>query len=150
MSAVCEQPPLQTEQPTPQTEQPAPSALRMDKPEVYYDVGRRDYWIQNARNAWITVNETSLKRQMRDCGYSAKAREGERVSDLDRLLNIVQREFDVAYAGPLAGYQTGPVEMCGQRILVTSSPKLITPVPGPLPVFGRLLQNMFPGAFLNQ
>jgi hypothetical protein len=116
----------------------------METPEVYYDVGRKDYWIQNTRKAWITVNETGLKRQMRDCGYSAKVHDGERVSDLDQFLNVVQREFDVAYAGPLAGYQKGPVEMCGQRILVTSSPKLITPLSGTCPVFTRLLQNMFP------
>jgi hypothetical protein len=49
-----------------QPEQSAPSAPRMETPEVYYDVGRKDYWIQNTRKAWITVNETGLKRQMRD------------------------------------------------------------------------------------
>ena len=67
MSAVCEQQ-------APQIEQTAPSARPMKTPQVYYDVGRKDYWIQNTRDAWITVNETGLRRQMRECGYAAKAR----------------------------------------------------------------------------
>jgi hypothetical protein len=116
----------------------------MERPEVYYDVGRKDYWILNTRGDWITVNETGLKRQLRACGFSAKPREGEVLSDLDDCLNRVQRQFDVTYAGPLAGYQKGLTEMCGQRILITSSPKLIMPRPGQFPILDKLLRNLFP------
>src|ERR1039457_4686488 len=105
----------------------------MDKPEVYYDIGRQNYWIKDHRNDYITINETSVKRHLRASGYSLKVRDGERLSDLETCLNSVQSVFNVAYAGPLAGYQKGPVQMCGQRILVTSSPKLIAPQPGPTP-----------------
>jgi len=69
-----------------QTEQPAPSAPRMDKPEVYYDVGRKDYWIKDRRNDYIMINETSVKRHLRACGYSLKVRDGERLSDLETCL----------------------------------------------------------------
>jgi hypothetical protein len=136
MSEVCEQPVLALENPT------SPE-VRMERPEVYYDVARKDYWIKNTREDWITVNETSLRRQLRSCGFSATVREGEVLSDLEECLNKIQRHFDVAYAGPLAGYQKGLIEICSQRILVTSSPKLIEPQSGECPVLNQLLASMF-------
>ena len=131
------------EEAAPALENPTSAAVRMARPEAYYDVARKDFWIQNTRGDWIAVNESSLRRQLRSCGFAAKAREGEALSDLDHCLNKIQLSFDVAYAGPLAGYQKGVFEVCGHRILVTSSPKLIEPQPGQSPVLDQLLQNMF-------
>src|SRR5262245_52784296 len=114
----------------------------MQRPIVYYDVGRKDYWILNARNEWITVSESGLRRQLRGCGYAAKAREGERLSEVDQCINLIQLKFGVAYAGPLAGYQKGLVEVCGQRILVTKPPRLSAPQAGEFPTLEPLLRGL--------
>ena len=111
-------------------------------PPVYYDAGGQIYWIQNARVEWIRVNETSLRRHLRMHGFSEKRAERELLSPLDRCLNDIQCKCDVAHAGPLAGYRKGLVEISGQRILVTSSPRLIKAEQRPHPVLDRLLTNM--------
>ncbi|MGA9780144.1 MAG: hypothetical protein WBS33_17930 [Verrucomicrobiia bacterium] len=112
-------------------------------PPVYYDVGGQIYWIQNARDEWIRVNETSLRRHLRAHGFSENRAERELLSPLERCLHDIQCRCDVAYAGPLAGYRKGLVEMCGQRILVPTSPSLIVPEQRPYPVLLSLLKNMF-------
>jgi hypothetical protein len=126
-----------------QKKEPKLSATRMKSPEAYYDVGRQCYWIQDCGGNWITVNETSLKRQLKACGFSASVPKGERLSALDRRLIEIQLNRDVAYAGPLAGYKMGLIEICGERILVTRSPKLITPVNGEWPTIRKLQENLF-------
>jgi hypothetical protein len=112
-------------------------------PEVYYDTGRKEYWILNSREEWITVNETSLSRLLKKAGLSSKRAEGEPLSPLENRLLQVQRECDVAYAGSLAGFGKGITVICGQRVLVTSSPRIITPVKGHYPTLERLFKNLF-------
>jgi hypothetical protein len=121
---------------------PTQSAVRMERPIVYYDVGRKDYWILNNRKDWISVNETALKRLLRGAGFSAKQKDGERLSDLDECLTKIQLCFDVAYAGPLAGCKTGLFEEGGQRILVTNSPKLAEPKRGDFPILQQFLDTL--------
>ena len=112
-------------------------------PTVYYDVGRKDYWILNQRDEWIAVNEGSLRRHLRQHGLSPKRAEGEFLAPLDAALNKIQCSADVAHAGPLAGYSKGFVEIGRQRILVTSSARLLVPQDKPFPVLEKLLTNMF-------
>jgi hypothetical protein len=88
------------------------------------------------------VNETSLRRHLKKHGISPTRRDGELLSPLETCMNKIQSESDVAYSGPLAGYVTGPAEMCGQRILVTSSAKLIQPEQKPYLTLQTLLSNM--------
>src|SRR5258708_7383011 len=131
------------EQPV-QQEELALSASRMKRPEAYYDVGRQCYWIRDIGDNWITVNEASLGRQLRACGFSRKLNDGEQISSLDQCMNNIQLKCNVAYAGPLAGHRKGLIEnMCGQRILVTNSPNLITPVEGDWPTLRKLQENLF-------
>ena len=109
---------------------------------AFYDVGRKDYWIQNDRGSWIVVNETSLKRQLRAAGISGKCPDGEIISPLDTGLIEIQTKFDVAYAGPLAGHKQGVYEVNGSRILVTDSPKLIEPKEGNWPLIASVLKSL--------
>lgn len=113
------------------------------RPPVYYDVGRKDYWMENDRGDWITVNETSLKRHLKQCGVSTKCRDGDRIPEIDMVLNEIQRKSDVPYAGPLAGYRKGVYEILRQRVLVTQSPKIIQPRQGGYPILKQLLDRMF-------
>jgi len=109
--------------------------------DVFYDPSRKCYWIQNARGGWIEVNETSLSRQLIPCGFS-RARNSGGLSPLEQELNDIQTEHDIFYAGPLAGHFAGFLEDHETRILVTSSPKLIEPVPGEFPIFRQFIENL--------
>ena len=118
-------------------------------PLAYYDTGGQIYWIQDLYGEWIRINEKSLDRHLRAHGFSRTQGEGQLLSPLEKCINNLQRKSNVAYAGPLAGYRKGLREMCGRRILVTSSPKLITPAQRPYPTLQRLLINMFGGEQLT-
>lgn len=108
-------------------------------PEIHYDHLRGTFWIQNSRRHWIQANETTVKRLLKQKGYSAKCFEMETLSHCEAAILAIQRQHDVSYAGPLAGYQTGIREMCGNRILITSAPKLFIPANGEFPITNELL-----------
>ncbi len=110
--------------------------------EAYYDGGRKSFWIKNTRGGWTSVTEGSMKRQLQMRGYSNKRQEGNLLSLADDKLAKIQIENDVAYAGPLAGYSSGPREIGEHRILVTTSPNIIVPVPGDWPVIRQFLHNL--------
>jgi hypothetical protein len=128
-----------------ETEKPSGN-LQSTGPKIiypaYYDHSRKVYWVENARGCWIEVNETGLGRMLKSEGYPAKPTT-ELVSPKDRQIIRIQQENDVAYAGALAGYSKGLIEQYGNRILVTTSPKLIIPQKGEFPVLAALLENLF-------
>jgi hypothetical protein len=104
----------------------------------------------NSREGWIEINETSLRRHLRGYGLRNKAAEGERLSQIEQKLNEIQYEQDVAYAGPLAGYRSGLIECAGNRILVTSSLKLIEPVEGDWSIISAVLKNLLVDELYDQ
>lgn len=107
-----------------------------------YEVGKQCYWVPDSRGDWIKVNESSIKRQLKTQGFSAKVAEGEYASLLDKKLVDIQLKQNVAYAGALAGYFKGLVETCGNRVLVANSPRIITPQKGDWPIIGKLIENL--------
>jgi len=109
---------------------------------AHYDAGRKSFWTTNSRGGWIEVSETSLRRLLRNQGFRSKLVEGESLSEVDKKLNEIVLEQDVAYAGPLAGHVSGLLECYGNRILVTTSPKLIEPSVGDWPTLRKLLDGL--------
>jgi len=110
-------------------------------PDAYFDSSRGCYWITNSRGGWISITESALRRHLRPF-LRAKPNDDEPLSPLDAHLNKLQREHDVAYAGPLAGVSAGVHREGSRYLLITESPILIKPVPGDWPVLGRLLENL--------
>jgi hypothetical protein len=111
-----------------------------DELEVYYDPGRKCYWLPNNRGEMIEINETSLLKHLRKAGFGGDKEDG--LSPLDQRIIQIQRERDVAYAGPLGGHRTGLHEMCGCRVLVTRSPKIIEPREGDCPNINALIRGL--------
>lgn len=97
--------------------------------EAFYDPGRKSYWMPNNRSEMIEVSEAGLCRHLRAAGFAPES-EGGALSALEEHLNWIQRAQDVAYAGPLAGHRVGLQDMCGQRVLVTRSPRILQPARG--------------------
>ncbi len=111
--------------------------------EAYYDAIKKEYLIKNAREGWIALNETQFKRILKQHKFSPHAREKGELSPLEEHLVYLQRNKDVYYVGPLAGHIAGFYEIDESRILVTNSPKIITPEKGEWPVLDQFLRNLF-------
>jgi len=110
---------------------------------AYYDSNRKGYWILDRNGSWLEVNESSLRRHLRASGLASDTKRGELLSELDAALNDYQLESAVAFAGPLAGHSKGVTEQCGQRTLITTSPRLIEPANGEFPLLMKLMENLF-------
>ena len=117
---------------------------------AYYDSNRKGYWIQDRALNWLEVDVSSLKRHLKASGLTGDIKRGEIISEIDRALNEYQLESGVAFAGPLAGYPKGIIEQCGQRILVTTSPRLIEPAEGDFPRLAKMLENLFSDPIADQ
>src|SRR5205823_1296251 len=87
------------------------------------------------------INETALRRELRMAGHSPKVPDGKRVSSLEMALSAIQKQHDVAYSGALAGCKAGLHEFDGHRVLVTESPRLITPADGDWPIIRALIEG---------
>ena len=107
-----------------------------------FDAGRGTYWIKNQGGIWIMLNETQFKRELRQGGVSPTVPNNSYVSPLDEVLLGIQHNFDVHYAGPLAGYKAGVRKMGERRILVTESPHIIEPKRGDWPVLRTVIDGM--------
>lgn len=96
---------------------------------AYYNNSNKDYWI-DAEKGWLKVSEGGLKRWLRKSSFSDQILKGKTFSSIDAEIIRIQTERRVDYAGPLAGWNKGLYSIYGQNVLITSSPKLITPFEG--------------------
>jgi len=110
--------------------------------QVFFDRAKSSFWYSNRAGTWVAVNTDGVVRKLRADGLSRQVPDGGRLSPLDARLLEVQEDHQVSYAGPLAGHWAGLVENNGNRILVTSSPKLVTPVPGEWPLLDAVLSGL--------
>ena len=110
--------------------------------DYFYDSSTRLYWRRNSRGLFISVDEKSVGRSLAvERGLSRKSDGGG--SEVEHCLNRIQKENDVLYAGPLAGYSEG-IHLDGdRRLLITKGPTLITPKEGPWPILTTLFERMF-------
>jgi len=111
--------------------------------EIFYDPNRTTFWAPNCRDGWVIIKTQDVRRLLKERGCRTEAIKGkERVSEIDALLNIFQLQFDVDYAGSLAGYRRGVYEIEGKRILVKDSPTVIEPKAGECPLISGIIRNM--------
>ena len=110
--------------------------------DAYYDQTRKEFLVRDNAGGWVPVNETALKRMLRQRGFDTRPRRGEVVSELDAKLIDIQTGCNVQYAGPVAGYHAGLYETPEARFLVTQSPTIIPAVPGPWDMLCGILEGM--------
>ena len=112
------------------------------EPLAYYDNGRRLYLVKNAREVFATQTEGQFKRFLRSRGISCKCPDGLLTSPADDVLLSIQHRHDVDYAGALAGATVGVHESDGQRILVTSEPRVPIAEPGEWPTLRAIIEGL--------
>ena len=119
------------------------------KHQFYYDGGTRLYWRQDNNGVYLAVDEKSVIRALAvEMGLSRKS-EG-RGSEVEHMVNRLQTHFNVAYAGPLAGYPAGLHREGNRRLLITEGPTLIQPTEGEWPLVTQLLGRMFQCGAIDQ
>lgn len=111
-------------------------------PPLYYYATDTSYWRQDGKSTWIKINESSAKNYIAECGYSKTATTTGSNSEVEGCLMKIQSQHNVAYVGPLAGYEAGVREMSGNLVLITTGPKWITPRSGEWSTLGRLFAGM--------
>jgi hypothetical protein len=111
-------------------------------PPLFYHGTEASYWRQDECGGWIKVNETSAKHFIADHGYSKTPSEAGKNSEVDRCIMRIQSRQNVAYVGPLAGCHSGIHAMGTNRVLVTESPRFITPREGDWPTLALLWERM--------
>ena len=112
------------------------------EPLAYFDSSRGQFWHKNSRGEWIQLSEGSIKRILRYETYVSEPNKDLQAAKIDCHLMRMQREDDVAYAGPIAGYASGIHTVCGARVLVTSGPRLLQRKEGRWETFKRFVETL--------
>lgn len=110
-------------------------------PPIYYEKNTYAFWIDDGEGGFTRMNEAAIKRELKMIGYKDSKEVAK--SPLNFVLSQIMKQQKIGYAGALAGYKTGVYEMAGENILVTTSPRVITPRAGEFPTIDKLLKNMF-------
>ncbi len=107
----------------------------------FYDAGRRHYITKNSRGGFQSLDAAQLRRRLKMDGVSSH-KDMLGVTGLDRMQVAIEQERDVSYAGPLAGYQAGILEIGGRRVLVTENPNRPEGVEGEYPNLQRFFFSL--------
>lgn len=112
-------------------------------PNLFYDHNIDRYWMKMPNGHWIKLNNRFISPHLCDTAqYQSLSDEDKKCFTTDVLLST-QRYAAVNFAGDLAGYSEGLVVQGTTRILVTSSPKFITPKAGDWDMLRGVMKRMF-------
>jgi hypothetical protein len=119
-------------------------------PEVYYDAGRKEFLMQEARGVWIGLNISQFSRKCRLHGISSKTLDGCCHSAFDHYADNIQDKKSVDFSGAIAGFKAGLLEQGGKRFLVTKGPDLIEPKKGDWSTLEAVFQAVLTDKNFNQ
>ena len=119
-------------------------------PPVYYHARETSYWRMDENDRWIKVNDASAKSFIAEHAYSKSPSTPGANSEVEKCIMEIQAKQNVAYVGPLAGHCAGVYRMGDNQILVTDSPKFITPRAGEWCTLDALFRGMFVDGDLDQ
>lgn len=117
------------------------------EPEYRYDEASGFFWKQASPDEWISLREGAFRRELKSRGLRDKAdpRNGEMLAPLDAKVMEIEQAKRVKFACQLAGYRAGEHSVGGEKILVTASMRLLTPVKGEWPLLAEVLRRLFVG-----
>jgi len=116
------------------------SVIRHGMPEVYYDAGRKEFLMQDARGVWFWMTISQFSRKCRLFGISNTKISGCCHSVFDAFADDIQHQRAVDFAGAIAGFKPGLLIEGGMRFLVTKGPDLIEPKKGEWPTLEKVFQ----------
>ena len=124
--------------PTPGNIPPTP----VDYPVRYYPANT-SYLMPNSRGEWVKASEGGVVTLLMMNGTSGVTKDVNGLTPVHIAMHKIRTELDVTFAGKLAGWPVGEHRVCGQRILVTQGPQLVTARPGKWPSIAKLIAQLF-------
>lgn len=126
----------------PNPDQPPPAPPPPKPLDAYYDQTTMKFFVAKANGEWVRSTKELLELRLRSNGYNRLSVGTNSLTLLENELMRIQLEMDVHFAGPLAGFDMGVYDVCGRRILVTNSPKIIRPERGKWETLARFLSDL--------
>ena len=103
---------------------------------------KHGFYTRAADGEWINTDKETLRMKLIRAGFASE-KDAQRLSPASNAMLDVIEKNNVRYAGPLAGHTAGMKDLCGFRVLVTSSPKVIEPSRGKLPLWQEIIETQF-------
>jgi len=117
---------------------------------LHFYADRSRWFGPNGQSGFANLDNAQAKSFVAEYGFNKTVKDGQGNTAAERAMLWLIQNRSVAYAGPLAGHPAGCHEVGGARILVTESPRFITPKPGKFPVIRQLVDTMFADAEHSQ
>ena len=111
--------------------------------DCFFDDRKDRYYFTDAGGIWRGYSVENFKRRLRANGIDGRAAPGALLSPQDEVILRVQDHHGIDFAGALAGYSAGFLEMNGSRVLVTCGPRLPVPAVGEWATLKRFLSELF-------
>jgi len=112
-------------------------------PNLYFDHHIARFWMKMPDSSWIKLSDKMLPRHLRATPEYAILSDDEKPRFVSDVILSTQWYGSIEFAGTLAGYKEGLVVQGDKHILVTSSPKFITPKAGNWTMLRGILERMF-------
>jgi hypothetical protein len=104
---------------------------RRELPDDWYAMGSKEYVVRSSSGGWHRYNEQQYRRILKSRGNTVEPAKHADIGEVDWIIVEVQDKHAVSYVGRLAGWREGVHTVAGgRRILVTESPRLVTPQAG--------------------
>lgn len=109
--------------------------------EAYYLEPSKDFYIETP-TGYAKVDRTHLKSVLRSRGFIHTAEEGEQ-SEVELEIIRIVNEKRLIYAGPLAGYDAGMLDLPDGIVLVTHNCRPLEPIEGDWSDLERFIDGLF-------
>jgi hypothetical protein len=110
---------------------------------LYYYPERQQWFYANGKGGFFKISDSQAKILLAEHGFNRSIKDPQGNTTADRAHGWKMQCAAVAYAGELAGYPAGCHEINGMKILVTNSPRMITPKAGEFPKIQQLVETLF-------
>jgi hypothetical protein len=114
--------------------------LPTPKLDVYFDAKKAKYWVRTGER-YTPFNKDDTIMRLAGMGFSRKKPGGE-LSQCEKEIQKIQDGVLIDFAGEIAGLRTGFVSWQDRNFLVTSAPRLATPVRGNWDTIEFILNNL--------
>jgi hypothetical protein len=112
------------------------------RPYLYYN-GSLGTWLMEVGQHFLTLDKRDAGMHLRVGGLSPEEYVGN-LTEIENAFYRAQCDRAVDYAGPLAGHVSGPLKLSdGRTVLITTSPRMISPKRGRWPCLSRFFGELF-------
>ena len=110
-------------------------------PEAFY-WPKHGFFTENQFGEWVATDKETVRMKLIRAGLSSTGDNVKLSPASNAMLNIIEQK-SVHYSGPIAGQAAGLTEICGFRVLVTTTPKIVWPKAGKFPLWSEIIETHY-------